>query len=48
MRQKRSIGVEYCKAEISVAALAGGESCVSVREVGKARAEEAGKAVYSG
>lgn len=29
-------------------ALAGGESCISVKEVRKARAEETGKAVHGG
>ena len=47
MRQKRGIGVEHYKAEISVAALAGGESC-GANQVGKAGAEEAGKAVHGG
>ena len=48
VRQKRRIGVEHYKAEISAAALAGGESRVSAREVGKAGAEETGKAVHGG
>ena len=48
VRQKRGIGVEHYKAEISAAALAGGESRVSAREVGKAGAEETDKAVHGG
>lgn len=48
VRQKRGIGVEYYKAEISAVALAGGESRVGAKEVGKAGAEETGKAVHGG